>query len=91
MARVAEAAERTPDGEWIRAVGMNPHAAVSYFADDRLGTLEVGRLADVVVLDRGPVRDAAEAIADIGVDLTLVSDEIAYDSARLTATSDSIS
>ena len=48
-----EAAERTPDGAYgIRAVGMNPHAAVSYFADDRLGTLEVGRLADVVVLDR---------------------------------------
>ena len=66
-------------------------AAASYFADDRLGTLEVGRLADVVVLDRDLFATPPEAIADIGVDLTLVSDEIAYDSARLTATSDSIS
>ena len=24
VARIAEAAERTPDGAWIRAVGMNP-------------------------------------------------------------------
>ena len=35
--------------EAVRACTLD--AAASYFADDRLGTLEVGKLADVVVLD----------------------------------------
>ena len=47
-------------------------AAASYFADDRLGTLEVGKLADVVVLDRDLFATPPEALADIEVDLTLV-------------------
>ena len=34
VARVADAAERTPDGQWIRAVGMNPEM----FPDGRLPT-----------------------------------------------------
>jgi predicted amidohydrolase YtcJ len=34
VARIAEAAERTPDGVWIRAVGMNDNA----FSDGRLPT-----------------------------------------------------
>ena len=34
VARIAEVAERTPDGRWIRAVGMNP----ALFADGRLPT-----------------------------------------------------
>ena len=61
------------------------------FADDRLGTLEPGRLADVVVLDRDLFVAQDEELAGVGVDLTVVSGEVAYDSARLTATSDSIS
>ena len=48
-------------------------AAASYFADDRLGTLEVGRLADVVVLDRDLFATPDEALSDVGVDLTMVS------------------
>jgi predicted amidohydrolase YtcJ len=65
--------------------------AASYFADDRLGTLEVGKLADVVVLDRDLFAVPPEAISDVEVDLTMVAGEVAYDAARLTATSDSIS
>ena len=34
IGRIAEAAERTPDGRWIRAVGMNPET----FVDGRLPT-----------------------------------------------------
>ena len=34
VGRIAEAAERTPDGTWIRAVGMNPEM----FRDGRLPT-----------------------------------------------------
>ncbi len=75
--------------EAVRACTVD--AAASVFADDRLGTLEAGRLADVVVLDRDLFATPHEELAGVGVDLTMVSGEVAYDSARLTATSDSIS
>ena len=66
-------------------------AAWSYGADDRLGTLEVGKLADVVVLDRDLFATPAADLAGVEVDLTIVGGAIAYDAERLTATSDSIS
>jgi predicted amidohydrolase YtcJ len=66
-------------------------AAASYFADDRLGTLEVGKLADVVVLDGDPFTTAADAISEIGVGMTLLGGEVVYDASRRSATSDSIS
>ena len=66
-------------------------AAASFFADDRLGTLEVGKLADVVVLDRDLFATPSDELAGVEVELTVVSGSVAYDAARLTATSDSIS
>ena len=66
-------------------------AAASYFADDRLGTLEVGKLADVVVLDGDPFTTAVDRLGDIAVEMTLLDGEIVYEAARRTATSDSIS
>lgn len=66
-------------------------AAACYFADDRLGTLEVGKLADVVVLDGDPFTARPERLGEIAVELTLLGGEIAYEAARRTATSDSIS
>jgi predicted amidohydrolase YtcJ len=66
-------------------------AAASYFADDRLGTLEVGKLADIVVLDRDVFTTPTATIGDVSVDLTLVGGVIAYSADRLRATSDSIS
>ena len=75
--------------EAVRACTVD--AAASIFADDRLGTLEVGRLGDVVVLDRDLFATPHQELASVEVDLTMVSGEVAYDSARLTATSDSIS
>ena len=75
--------------EAVRAATAD--AAWSYAADDRLGTLEVGKLADVAVLDRDLFATAAEKISEVGVDLTLVGGEVAYDGERLSATSDSIS
>lgn len=66
-------------------------AAASYFADDRLGTLEVGKLADVVVLDRDLLATAPARISEATVDMTIVGGEIAYRADRLSATSDSIS
>jgi predicted amidohydrolase YtcJ len=75
--------------EAVRACTID--AAASYFADDRLGSLEVGKLADIVVLGGDLFSTAAEQIADLGVDMTLVGGEVAYGSERLSATSDSIS
>jgi hypothetical protein len=66
-------------------------AAASYFADDRLGTLEVGKLADIVVLDRDLFAAPTADIGEVSVDLTLVGGAIAYSADRLRATSDSIS
>jgi predicted amidohydrolase YtcJ len=66
-------------------------AAASYHADDRLGTLEVGKLADVVVLDGDPFATPAEQLGDLAVDLTLLGGEVVYRGPRWSATSDSIS
>jgi hypothetical protein len=90
--------------EAIRAATAD--AAASYFADDRLGTLESGKLADVVVLDRDLFETAAGNLSDVAVDLTLVGGDVVYSagtlsgleaagvggtSQRRSATSDSIS
>jgi hypothetical protein len=75
--------------EAIRACTAD--AAASYFADDRLGTLEVGKLADIVVLDRDLFTTPTADIGEVSVDLTLVGGAIAYSADRLRATSDSIS
>jgi predicted amidohydrolase YtcJ len=75
--------------EAVRACTID--AAASYFADDRLGSLEVGKLADIVVLGGDLFSTAPEQIADLGVDMTVVGGEVAYGSERLSATRDSIS
>jgi predicted amidohydrolase YtcJ len=75
--------------EAVRACTLD--AAASYFADDRLGTLEVGKLADVVVLDRDLFVTAPATIGEVAVDMTIVGGEIVYRADRLSATSDSIS
>jgi len=51
--------------------------AYAGFDEDRLGTIEVGKRADLVVLDESPW--ATDDIADIGVELTVVDGEIVYD------------
>jgi predicted amidohydrolase YtcJ len=75
--------------EAIRACTLD--AAASLHADDRLGSLEVGKLADVVVLDTDLLRDPTDDPADASVSLTILGGEIAYRSDRRSATSDSIS
>jgi predicted amidohydrolase YtcJ len=67
--------------EAVRA--CTSEAAASYFADDRLGTLEPGKLADVVVLDRDLFGTPPEDLSDVAIDGTLVGGEIAFSSGRI--------
>jgi predicted amidohydrolase YtcJ len=53
-------------------------AAYAGFDEDRLGTVEVGKLADLVVLEASPWEEA-DAIRDVDVALTLVDGEVVYD------------
>ena len=53
-------------------------AAYAGFDEDRLGTVEVGKLADLVVLEASPW-DQSDAIRDIDVALTLVDGAVVYD------------
>jgi hypothetical protein len=66
-------------------------AAACYAVDDRLGSLEVGKLADVVVLDRDPFTTEPDRLGEIGVDMTILDGEVVYEGTRRSATSDSIS
>jgi predicted amidohydrolase YtcJ len=75
--------------EAVRACTIE--AAASFFADQRLGSLEAGKLADLVVLDGDLFATAPERIADVGVEMTVVGGEVAYPADRRSATSDSIS
>ncbi|MFL5776564.1 MAG: amidohydrolase [Chloroflexota bacterium] len=69
--------------EAVRAATAD--GAASYFADDRLGTLEIGKLADLAVLDRDLFAGSADEISDIAVELTLVGGEVAYSSGSLSS------
>jgi predicted amidohydrolase YtcJ len=66
-------------------------AAACYHVDDRLGTLEVGKLADVVVLEDDPFATSPERLGEIAIDLTILDGAIVYRADRWSATSDSIS
>ena len=61
-------------------------AAASFFAEDRLGTLEIGKLADVAVLDRDLFATSNETLSEVQVELTVVGGAIAYDTGRLAST-----
>ena len=54
------------------------HAAFAGFEEDRKGTLEVGKLADMAVLAEDPFEVEAERIKDLKVEMTVVGGEIKY-------------
>ncbi|ELZ28205.1 tim-barrel fold metal-dependent hydrolase [Halosimplex carlsbadense 2-9-1] len=54
-------------------------AAYAGFDEDRLGTVEPGKLADLVVLDRSPWDADLGEIADIDVRATVVGGEVVFD------------
>ena len=80
--------EGTPDGGWypeervdvetaLRAYTVNPAWAAGEEAIK--GTLEPGKLADLVVLDRDPFQVPPEELKGIQVLMTMVGGEIVYD------------
>ena len=48
--------------------------------DAEAGSIEVGKLADLIVLDRNPLRVAHHDIANVKVLQTLVGGAVVYDS-----------
>ncbi|QFU81666.1 amidohydrolase [Natronorubrum aibiense] len=56
-------------------------AAYAGFDEDRLGTVEVGKRADLVVLEESPWAQA-DRIDEIGVAMTLVDGEVVFDGRR---------
>jgi predicted amidohydrolase YtcJ len=63
--------------EGLRAQTIN--AARAGFVEDRLGSLEVGKLADLVVLGDDPFTFPAERFADLPVDLTILAGAVAFE------------
>ena len=57
--------ERVTVDDAIRAVTIN--AAYQLMSDDKIGSLEVGKQADLVILDKNPRKTAPEKIAEIQV------------------------
>ena len=76
-----------PDGGWLpdqtltrdeALRGFTLDAAWSLFMDDQVGTIEVGKRADLVVLDRDVMKVPAKEILDARVDLTVVGGRVVY-------------
>ena len=71
-----------PDEAMTRAGAlrsMTRAAAWSVFQDDAVGSLETGKLADLVVLSQNLLEVADEAIPETTVDLTIVGGEVVYE------------
>ena len=67
--RLLGADERIPVLEALKAVTIN--GAYQYFEEDKKGSLAPGKLADLVVLDRNPLKVSEKEIRDIRVLATI--------------------
>jgi predicted amidohydrolase YtcJ len=79
--------ERNPDG-WVPSQritveealrGYTAEAAFASFEENEKGTLEVGRLADLVILDRDLRTIPPESIRDVVVNMTIVGGRIVHE------------
>jgi predicted amidohydrolase YtcJ len=68
--------ERIPVNEALRMYTLN--AAFASFEENIKGSIEVGKLADFVVLSRDPEIIPAEEIKGTEVEMTIVDGKIAY-------------
>ena len=73
--------ERVAVREALSTVTTN--AARGAFEEHRKGTIEVGKLGDLVILGADPLKEAAHELGKIPVAATIVGGEVAYQEARL--------
>jgi predicted amidohydrolase YtcJ len=64
----------------LRAITIN--AAYELHQDDVTGSLEVGKFADLIVLDRNPLKIPAEDIANVKVLETVVGGKVVFEAVR---------
>ncbi len=76
VARKSFSEESLTVEEVLKTYTLN--AAYASFEEARVGTIEVGKLADLVVLSDDPFRVAPEALRNIGVEMTIVGGKIVY-------------
>jgi len=74
--RTFEPEERITVAEAID--GFTLHAARQLMQDERIGSLEIGKAADLVVLDQNLLDIPAEAISETRIDLTVVDGRIVH-------------
>lgn len=60
-------------------IGYTRSNAYLIFMDDKLGSIKVGKLADLVVLDRDYMTAPGEEIRDIRPVLTMVDGRVVYE------------
>jgi predicted amidohydrolase YtcJ len=77
----------SPAGGWLPGERLDRHealkgftldAAYALFLEDEVGSLEVGKRADLVVFGEDPMTVPAERLTRVPVDLTLVDGEVVY-------------
>ncbi|MGL4664350.1 MAG: amidohydrolase family protein, partial [Clostridium butyricum] len=68
--------ERIPVYEALKAVTIN--AAYQYFEEDKKGSIEVGKKADFVILDKNPLEIPIENIKEIKVVETIKDGNTLY-------------
>jgi predicted amidohydrolase YtcJ len=59
--------------------GMTIRAAVQLGAEDEIGSIEVGKKADLVLLERNPFEIPAHQIHDVGVRMTMMDGRIVHE------------
>lgn len=77
--------EVVPVADMVAAYTIN--AAKALRIDGKVGSIEVGKLADFVVLDRDPMAVPGDQLMNLVVTHTVFNGEVVYDAANLAATS----
>jgi predicted amidohydrolase YtcJ len=77
---------RQPIGREDALIAHTRKNAYFVFQEDNIGSIQAGKLADLVVLDRDYLTVPAEQIKDIQPVMTMIGGRIVYDAAPATAT-----